>query len=169
LLGLADFGPGLAHVAEAYQNGKVFAIVHQSDPARIILPGLVFAPGDPWLYVFVHGGEEATRFENLRYGTHEIPVAVVAQLLLSHYGAALAGADVRLCTCFGNMLRPGDAETLAQRLARALPQATFEAYHALIILERGPPPRMRFGYSVQWGAFGAVIVGPPGGWEPVIP
>ena len=40
LLTATDFGPGLDHVAEAYQNGKVFAILHKSDPARPILSGL---------------------------------------------------------------------------------------------------------------------------------
>src|SRR5579872_3683495 len=80
-LSVVDFGPTLEHVAESYQGGKVFAILHKNDPARGILPNLTFSQGDPYIYAFVHGGEEHTRFENMRTGTHEIPVAVVADLL----------------------------------------------------------------------------------------
>ena len=83
VLRVADFGPGLDHVAETYHGGKVFAILHRGDIARAILPALSFANNDPHTYVFVHGGEEVSRFENMRAGTHEIPAAVVAQLLVN--------------------------------------------------------------------------------------
>jgi len=56
LLTVADFGPGLDHVAETYQAGKVFAIVHETDQARLALPSLTFPPHDPYTYVFIHGG-----------------------------------------------------------------------------------------------------------------
>ena len=78
-LGMVDFGPGANHLVETYHNGKCIALVHKDDPARQILPGLSFDPADQYTYVFVHGGEDVTRFENLRQGTHEIPVFVVAQ------------------------------------------------------------------------------------------
>jgi hypothetical protein len=45
-LAVGDFGPGLDHVVEIYANGKVFALLHQSDPARQILPHLQFALHD---------------------------------------------------------------------------------------------------------------------------
>jgi len=171
-LRVADFGPGLDHVAEAYLNGKVVAILHKGEPARSILPGLVLAPSDPYTYVFVHGGKEASRFENAESPTHEIPVAVIAQLLLSQLGGQLSGKLFRLCSCYGNLLRPGDAKTAAQLLAGLLPQAAFEGYHGLVLLEASPP-RIRRGSLVQWDASGfvpgPVIVGPPGPWEPIVP
>ncbi|HEX5273044.1 MAG TPA: hypothetical protein VFW33_21250 [Gemmataceae bacterium] len=159
-------------MAEAYQNGKVFAILHKGDPARPILSGLSFAPDDDYVYVFVHGGGDVTRFENLKSGTHEIPADVVASLLANHYGIALSGMAIRMCTCYGNMLRPGDTKTIVQTLAGVLPQVNFEGYHGLVVLNASPP-RIRLGYSVRWDATaippGAVVTGPPGSWEPVVP
>jgi hypothetical protein len=138
----------------------------------MVLPKVSFTPADPYTYVFIHGGEEYTRFENLAVGTHEIPTAVVAQLLLARYGSQLAGMKIRMCTCYGNLLRPGDAATLVQQLARLLPQAAFEGYHGLVILDLSPPG-IRLGRSIQWDATasppGPVIVGPPGPWGPVKP
>src|SRR5205823_6417065 len=98
-------------------------------------PHLQIAPEDSYSYVFVHGGQERTRFENLAIGTHEIPVQVVAGILMNQYGSQLDGMSVRMCTCFGNLLRPGDAETLVQGLAGLLPSTDFEAYHGLVILD----------------------------------
>jgi hypothetical protein len=172
LLTVADFGPGSDHVADAYHNGKVFAILHKSDPARAILPGLSFAPDDDYVYVFVHGGGDVTRFENLKSGTHEIPAGVVARLLANQYGAALRGMAIRMCTCYGNTLRPGDAKTIVRALAGLLPQVNFEGYHGLVLLNASPP-RIRLGHSVRWDAAGippgAVVVGPPGPWERIGP
>src|SRR5690242_4300083 len=103
-LGVADFGPGLDHVIDVHLNGKVVALVHQSDPLRPILPNLQFAPDDPHTYVFAHGGQTHTRFENMEVGTHEIPDAVVANLLTSVFGGQLRGMSIRMCTCYGNLL-----------------------------------------------------------------
>ena len=171
-LAVADFGPGLDHAAESYQGGKVFFILHKNDPARGILPNLTFSSGDHYTYVFVHGGEENTRFENMRTSTHEIPVAVVADLLTTEFGGRLASMDLRMCTCYGNMLRPGDSATLVQQLARLLPQTQFEAYHGLVLLDASPPA-IRLGRAVRWDATspvpGPVIIGPPGPWERVRP
>jgi hypothetical protein len=73
-LGLVDFGPGADHVVEASCQDKVFAILHKYDPARMIIPHLTFAHDDPFVYLFLHGGDEVTRFQNLRANaTHEIP------------------------------------------------------------------------------------------------
>lgn len=172
VLAAADFGPGLEHVAESYQNGKIFAVLHNNDPARAILPNLTFPAGDFYTYVFVHGGEEITRFENMRTGTHKIPASVVAELLTNEYGHHLAGLRVRMCTCYGNLLRPGDAATAVQQLARLLPQAHFEAYHGLVLLDVNPPA-VRLGRAIRWDATspvpGPVTVGPPGPWELVTP
>jgi hypothetical protein len=171
-LSIADFGPGMDHLVETYLNRKVIAIIHKDDPARQILPQLNFDPNDQHTYVFVHGGEEATRFENLRQGTHEIPEQVVAELLTNEYGTQLHGMNLRMCTCYGNLLRPGDARTLVQGLAGLLPTTHFEGYHGLVILEINPPT-LKFGRSVIWDVFGPfpgpVIVGPPGTWEPIAP
>lgn len=168
----ADFGATGDHVAEAYQGGKVFAVVHRYDLIRGILPNLRFPSGDSYTYVFVHGGEEITRFENMRTATHEIPVAVVADLLTIEYGGKLTGMNVRMCTCYGNMLRPGDPATIVQQLARLLPHTRFEAYHGLVLLDVNPPA-IRLGRAIQWDAAsavpGPVIVGPPGPWEHVTP
>ena len=81
LLQVSDFGPALEHVADSYHNGKVLALLHKADPARLVLPRISFPPADPYTYVFVHGGEEVTRFENLAVGTHEIAVSVMAQFI----------------------------------------------------------------------------------------
>src|SRR4051794_26260637 len=86
-----DFGPTQDHVAEAFLAGKVFAILHRADPARAVLPHLRFAVGDPYLYLFVHGGDEVTRFQNWRdKASHEIPALVIACLLENEYGPSLA-------------------------------------------------------------------------------
>src|SRR5437868_4570772 len=107
-LRVADFGPGLNHVAEAYHNGKVFAIMHKDEPVRLALAGLPFTPDDPYTYIFVHGGKDLSRFENSEVPTHEIPAAVAARLLRNQFGSQLSGMLIRLCTCYGNLLRPGD-------------------------------------------------------------
>ncbi len=172
LLTVADFGAGLDHVAETYHNGKMFAAVHKAEPLRLILPGLGFAPTDPYTYVFVHGGKEATRFENAESATHEIPAAVLAYLLSNEFGGWLSGMRLRLCTCYGNLLRPDDARTVGQELAGLLPQAAIEGYHGLVIVEASPP-QIRRGVSVQWDASGIppgpVVVGLPGPWERIVP
>ena len=91
-LGVGDFGPTELHVAEAVLAGKVFAILHRDDPARGILPGLLFPADDVLTYVFVHGGEEVTRFQNLRVAaSHEIPASVIAELLRIYYGRPTDG------------------------------------------------------------------------------
>jgi hypothetical protein len=72
-LRVADFGTGKDHVAEPYQNERIFAILHVSDLARQLLPNLYLDSSDDYTYLFIHGGQEATRFENLMTGTHEIP------------------------------------------------------------------------------------------------
>src|SRR5947207_2055418 len=108
-LSAADFGPGLDHVVDVEQNGKVIAIVHKDDPVRPYLPNLTFDLGDAYTYVFVHSSDEVSRFENLETGTHEIPNDVVAQLL--------NGMKIRMCTCYGNMLRPGESHTAVGGLA----------------------------------------------------
>src|SRR5262249_16260311 len=127
-LGVSDFGPGKDHVAEAYQNGKVFGILHVGDPVRALLANLSLDPNDPYTYVFLHGGQEVTRFENLASGTHEIPDHVVANLLVMYYGARLDGMQIRMCTCYGNMLRPGDSKTVVQGLTGLLLKTLFEGY-----------------------------------------
>ncbi len=167
---VADFAPGLDHVAEAALQDKVFAIMHKNDPARSIIPRLVFAPDDPYVYVFIHGGDLATRFQNLRANaTHEIPASVVAELLRARYGTRLDGLKVRICACYGNLLRPGDPATAVQLLAGELPQTEFEGYHGLVRL-RAQPALILLGASIQWDPLvGPVIVGPPGAWERVIP
>ncbi len=171
LLDVADFGPTLDHVAEAHQNGRIFAIVHTSDPVRPYLPLVQLDPNDPCVYVFVHGGQEFTRFENLRYGTHEIPSAVVAALLRAEYGTLLDGLCVRMCTCYGNMLRPGDTRTTVGNLARLLPATGFEAYHGFVKIDSTQPPLViALGDSLAWNPVsGPYQVGPPGPWEPVAP
>jgi hypothetical protein len=170
-LSVSDFGPGKDHVAEAHQGGRVFAILHVGDPARPLLPHLSFAPGDPWTYVFVHGGQEVTRFENLPTGTHEVPAHVVATLLAGHYGPRLATRQLRLCTCYGNMLRPGDLRTVAQSLAGLLPLVRMEAYHGLVLIDgTAMPPQVVLGKSLAWDPItGPHVIGPPGNWEPVKP
>src|SRR5437016_6169335 len=95
-LSVGDFGPGKDHVAEALHNGKVMAILHRSDPARPVLPHLQFAASDGYTYVFVHGGRDVTRFENLEIGTFEIPEDVMAKLLTNQYGSRLTGMSIRM-------------------------------------------------------------------------
>jgi hypothetical protein len=169
-LALGDFGPGLDHVAEEFLHGKAFAILHRDDPARGILPQLVFLAEDPYTYVFVHGGEEVTRFQNLpANATYEIPAQVVAGLLRAHYGSRIVGMKVRICACYGNLLRPGDTATAVQAFARELQQTAFEGYHGLVHL-RANPAEIRLGLSVRWDPqVGPVVVGPPGDWESVAP
>lgn len=170
-LGVSDFGPGKDHVAEAYQNGRVFAIIHKDDPVRQYLPNLYLDSNDPYTYVFAHGGQLVTRFENMALGTHEIPDYVIAHLLVNHYGTQLDGMHVRLCTCYGNMLRPSDTRTVAQRLAGLLPRTQFEAYHGLILVDPNvTPPRIVRGDTLGWDPIsGPYYVGPPGNWEHVLP
>jgi hypothetical protein len=167
---VADFGPGLDHVAESSLQDKAFAILHKDDPARAIIPRLVFAPDDPYVYVFIHGGENVTRFQNLSVNAdHEIPAQVVAQLLQAHYGDQLDGMKVRVCACYGNLLRPGDLATAVELLARELPRTEFEGYHGLVRL-RTQPAVILLGASIQWDPLvGPMIVGPPGDWERVVP
>jgi hypothetical protein len=67
------------------------------------------------------------------------------------------------------MLRPGDRESAVQRLAKELPQVAFEGYHAVVAL-CVTPPHIRLGPSSRWDPlFGPVVIGPPGGWEAVVP
>jgi hypothetical protein len=167
-LAVTDFGPGQDHLVEVFLQGKVVALLHKDDPARQVLPGLQFPGDDGHTYVFVHGGQEETRFENMAIGTHEIPEHVVADLLVRQYGSQLNGMSMRLCTCYGNMLRPGDARTIAASLASLLPTTVLEGYHGLVILDKNPPA-LRLGRSVRWDASGPVVVGPPGPWEPITP
>jgi hypothetical protein len=96
-LDVVDFGPGQPHVVVPFLHGQVLAIMHGSDPALQVLPRLQLAAGDPWTYVFVHGGADVTRFENLVLGTHEIPVSVIAALLTQHYGSQLPRLQIRMC------------------------------------------------------------------------
>ena len=170
-LRLPDFAPGQDHVAVAYQKGRIFAILHKNDPAHQHLPNVQMPPGEPHTYVFVHGGEEVSRFENLRTGTHEIPDHVVAQLLLQQYGSSLDGMLIRMCTCYGNMLRPGDARTAVGRLAALLPRTSFEAYHGLVHIDlTQSPPAIALGDQLAWDPVsGPYQIGPPGPWEPVHP
>jgi hypothetical protein len=128
------------------------------------------AANDPHTYLFLHGGDEVTRFQNRQANaTHEIPPRVVAQLLQSHYGSQLNGMRLRVCACYGNLLRPGDQATAVQQLARELPQTSLEGYHGLVYL-RANPAEVRLGAAVAWySGVGPVIVGPPGNWETVIP
>jgi hypothetical protein len=170
-LGVADFGPGQDHVAVAYHGGRIFAILHKTDVAHQHLPNVRLSPSDPWTYVFVHGGDEFSRFENLRAGTHEIPDNVVAELLLREYGGVFDGMQVRMCTCYGNMLRPGDARTAVGGLAGLLPKTSFEAYHGLVHLDlTRSPPTIVLGDRLAWDPVtGPHRVGPPGPWEPVRP
>jgi hypothetical protein len=170
-LGLADFAPGLDHIAVSYQNGRIFAISHRNDPTHQHLPNVYLDPSDSHVYVFVHGGQEVTRFENLKVGTHEIPDHVVAQLLVREYGSRLDGMQIRMCTCYGNMLRPGDSRTAVGALAALLPRISFEAYHGLVHIDltRGPP-EIVLGDRLAWDPVsGPYQVGPPGPWEKVTP
>jgi hypothetical protein len=171
-LAVADFGPGLDHVAEVHQNGRLFAIVHKNDPVRQHLPVIQLDPNDPYRYVFVHGGQEFSRFENLQLGTHEIPADVVVSLLLTEYGPRLNGLSIRMCVCYGNMLRPGDTKTAVQRLAGLLPMTNFQGYHGLVYVDPEPPTVIRLGDAVVWDALsGPYYIDPrvPGQWEIVLP
>jgi len=170
-LNVADFASGQDHVAISYQNGRIFAILHKNDPAHRFFPHVDFDPNDLHDYVFVHGSQEVSRFENLRFGTREIPVPVVAQLLMREYGNSLQGRELRMCSCYGNMLRPGDRQTVVGELAGRLPMTSFEAYHGLVHLDlTHSPPRIVLGDQLAWDPItGPFQVGPPGPWEPVHP
>jgi hypothetical protein len=169
-LRVADFGRGKDHVAEPYQNGRIFAILHVSDVARQVLPNLYLDPSDDHLYLFIHGGQEATRFENLVVGTHEIPEFVVARLLANQYGNQLNGMPIRVCACYGNLLRPGDSRTAVGALAGLLPLAVWEGYHGLVYVDPTTPPQLRLGAAVAWDPVtGPYVIGPPGLWESVTP
>ena len=170
ILGVSDFGPGALHVAQAFVQDKVFAILRADDPALPVLPNLTFDEDDPFLYVFVHGSDEATRFQNwVDMPSHEIPATVAAEVILNHFGTRLNGAKIRLCACYGNLLRPGDPATIAQTLARLLPQVSFEAYHGVVCLSM-TPATIFLGKTVVWDPLvGPLTVGPPGSWEPILP
>jgi hypothetical protein len=169
-LTLADFGPGQEHRAKSFNQGKVFAILHKNDAARSVLPGLI--PQDDYVYLFLHGGEDVSRFQNLMLNaTHEIPADVVAQLLSKEYGSLVNSLKMRVCACYGNILRPGDQFTAAQRLAQHLPSTIFEAYHGVVNLYRNPPS-VGLGPALRWDPLhGAQLIWPPtpGPWEPVNP
>lgn len=169
LLAVRDFGSGQDQVSEPFQQDRIFAIVHKSDPVLLYLPTLQTTLQDDHLYVFVHGGCEVTRFENMQVGTHEIPEAVIVKLLTNHSGSRLRGMAIRMCTCYGNILRPGDAHTLVRRLAVQLPQCTFEGYHGLVHVDpNASPPRLLLGDTLGWDPIsGPYYLGPPGTWEAV--
>src|SRR5262249_2614575 len=116
-------------------------------------------------------GEEFSRFENLRTGTHEIPEHVVAQLLVQEYGSGLNGMQIRMCTCYGNLSRPPDTTTAVGALAGLLPGTSFEGYHALVPLDlTQSPSKIVLGDRLAWDPVsGPYQVGPPGPWEPVHP
>lgn len=170
-LSLADFGPGLDHVVDVQQNGKVIAIVHKGDVVRQYLAVLDFEPDDAYTYVFVHGGQEYSRFENLKFGKHEVPDHVIAQILVQTIGGNLENLAIRMCTCYGNMRRPGDQRTAVERLASLLPKTAFEGYHGLVQIELAQtPPRVVPGNRLGWDPVtGPYQIGPPGPWELVIP
>jgi hypothetical protein len=171
-LGVLDFAPGKDHLVEICHQGKVIALVHKDDPVRPILPLLQFAENDLYAYLFIHGGQTRTRFENREFGTHEIPDHVVAALLSNQYGSQLDGMSIRVCACYGNMKRPGDTRTAVQGLASLLPKTSFQGYHGLVRVLANPA-ELRLGLSIQWDATvvppGPVVIGPPGNWEPIIP
>lgn len=171
-LGIGDFAPGQAHVVDIHENGKIIAMVHRNDPLRLILPNLRIANDDPYTYAFIHGGQTHSRFENMDIGTREIPDHVISTLLVNHYGKQLDSMSIRMCTCYGNLLRPGNSRTLVQMLALLLPRTRFEGYHGLVRVIANPP-EVRLGLSVQWDTSamppGPVVVGPPGNWEVIIP
>jgi hypothetical protein len=128
------------------------------------------AADDDYTYVFIHDGDEWTRFQNMQANaTHEIPARIVAQLLQNQYGRQLGGMKIRVCACYGTLLRPGDSVTAVQALARELPQSSIEGYHALIHL-RFNSTEVVLGASIRWDPqVGPIIVGLPGNWEPVTP
>jgi hypothetical protein len=172
-LAVGDFGPGLDHVAESCQNERIVAIVHKDDPVRQFLPTIYLDPNDAYTYVFVHGGQEESRFENMQTGTHEIPAHVVAQLLTNQFGSRLDGMTLRMCTCYGNLLRPGDTHTAVQSLAALLPRTSFEGYHGLVHVDPTvPPARIVLSDQLAWDSqTGPYYLDPPvrGQWEPVRP
>ncbi len=150
-LAIHDFGHGQDDVVIAYQNGRIFAILHKNDPAHRHLPNVHLDTSDPYTYFFVHGGAELTRFENLRIGTHEIPDHVVAQLLVQALDSNLDQLQIRMCTCYGNMLRPGDLRSAVGRLAGLLPRTVFEAYHGLVHIDLTQlSPRIVLGDQLAW-------------------
>jgi hypothetical protein len=134
------------------------------------MPQLIFAQEDSHVYLFIHGGEEVTRFQNLpANATHEIPATVVVELLRAHYRSRLDGMQIRVCVCYGNLLRPGDTAAAVALLARELRQTQFEGYHGLVRV-RSQPAVILLGATIQWDPlFGPVVVGPPGDWERVYP
>jgi len=172
-LGVADFGPGKDHVVDVHQYGRIVAIVHRQDPVCRHLANFWLDPTDPHTYVFIHGGQELTRFENMAFGTHEIPDHVLARLLVNLFGSRLKGMNVRMCTCYGNLLRTGDTRTAVQRIAGLLPDAIFEGYHGLVHLDPTVvPPRVTLSNALGWDPIlGPYYVDPaiPGKWEPVRP
>jgi hypothetical protein len=170
-LTLADFGPTLDHVAEAYQGGKIFAMLHKDDPARAILPRLVFDASDSYTYVFIHGASDLARFENREFNsTFEIPVDVAVRLFENEFASAAQNMPIRLCSCYGNLRRDFETETLAERFVRELGSVMIQAYHGLIVL-RSNPPLMLLGAAVEWDLSlkHPVVTGTPGSWETVVP
>ncbi len=90
-------------------------------------------------------------------------------MLRAHYGSRLNGMQIRVCACYGNLLRPGYTATAVALLARELLQTDFEGYHGLVRL-RFQPAMIVLGASIQWDpVVGPVIIGPPGNWERVFP
>lgn len=169
-LTLSDFGPNRVHVVESHRNGRVFSILHHADRARRLLPYVELDPNDAAVYVFIHGGQAVSRFENMQVGTHEVPVNVVADLLRRVFATQLDGMQIRMCTCYGNLLRPGDRQTLVERLAIQLPNSSFEAYHGLVHLTVDQSPKIVLGDAVRWDPVtGPVIIGPRGSWEAIQP
>jgi hypothetical protein len=172
-LGVGDFGPGMDHVVAVFQNDRILAIVHRSDPILGVLPQLVLDPTDPYTYVFIHGGQEFSRFENMQIGTHEIPEFVVVALLVAHFGSQLDGLNIRMATCYGNLLRPGDTKTAVQRLASLLLKTSFEGYHGLVHVDvTVSPPHLQLGNALAWDPVtGPYYLDPPipGAWESIQP
>lgn len=135
-LTLADFDPGSDHVVRTFHGDRVLAILHKDDPA--LGPGYLaeFRPTDGYHYVFVHGGDEdVPRFQNTRTGaTHEVPVALVVQILQATYGAGLSSLKLRMATCYGHVARPGYPVTAIEALALGLPGTHLEGYDGLVSL-----------------------------------
>ncbi len=170
-LTVADFGPGRDHVAESYHGGKVFAIMHRNDRARMFLPFVQVDPLDPFHYAVIHGGAEVTQFEDNELPQFEIPVHVVAELLVNEFGAAIVSMSIRLVTCYGHLFRTGDGGTLAEKLGRKLPAGVqLEASIGTVSLLH-VPPYFRFGETVVWddSLRLACTTGQPGDWKPVVP
>ena len=151
-LTIADFGPNRDHVAESYHGGKVFAMLHRSDLVRRYLPNVVFDAADDYLYVFVHGAQSEALFDNdEQWVPREIPVDLVTDFLQAIYGSSLSGLRIRLASCYGNLVRPGEPESLAMRFAKAISATSIEAYAGLVTIV-GQPRRIELGSSVMWDA-----------------